>query len=111
MSLISKKPFALSPTVRAILGAGGPSKIVRRLGGKVHVRTVEFWLRRARTPVGYLKQMSAISGIPVDEFLTYEETMLHNNLESLSLESDHLDDNAAKNKSVKRARGRPRTIE
>jgi hypothetical protein len=93
--MVSKtKPQAvLPPTVRAILGIGGAAEVVRILGNDLNVRTVERWLRSRRTPVSYIKRMSAASGIPVDEFLDYEEQRSQHNLQGAgggrSVDSQH----------------------
>ncbi len=69
----SKTQPALPPTVRAILSVGGAREVASRLGAPVTARMVEQWLQRSRTPVTYLRRLSAISGVTVDEFLEYEE--------------------------------------
>jgi transcriptional regulator with XRE-family HTH domain len=64
------KGYSLPPPVRAILQVG-PAEVARQLN--VKIRTVDQWLKRTRVPVGYIRRMSTITGIPVDEFLAYEE--------------------------------------
>ncbi len=73
MSKTKPKQEQLPPTIRAILAAGGSAEAARKLGAPVTSRMVEQWLRRSRTPVVYIRRLSGVSGVSVDEFLSYEE--------------------------------------
>lgn len=76
------KKSTLPPVMRAVLRAGGSAGLVKALGGGVKISTVDQWLRRGRAPAGYISKISAVSGIPVAEFLDYEETLFSNRVEN-----------------------------
>jgi hypothetical protein len=64
---------AVPPALEAIIRLGGPTKMAKRLGAPISAGTVETWMRQRSIPMGWVRVVSKLSGVPLEEFYRFEE--------------------------------------
>jgi hypothetical protein len=64
---------AVPPCIEAIIVLGGPTKAARRIGHGLTPEEVAQWMRDRSVPMGWVRLVSRLSEVPLEQFYRFEE--------------------------------------